>query len=422
MWVSDVHMRHKESPMQYTPPAPPAPSPTLPAPAPPRPVAPATLLAAFAGVPDPRRRQGTRYALPAVLALAVLAILANHGSVQAVAEWGAAQGAELLRALGFRDGRAPHQSTLHRLFRRLDPAPLTAALTAHFAPGAAPDPAARGSQGVAIDGKAQRGRLPFATAPGCPVHALTAYCHEQGVVLAQEAITSDAEKAEAELTVAPALVARLDWHGRVLTGDALFCQRALCERVLAAGGDYLLAVKENQPTLHADLALLFDPPADDPGDPLLDRREASTTDHGHGRRDEVRHLVASTDLVGYCAWPGLAQVIRLERTWRENGVVKRALHYAVTSLPPAAADPARLLALKRGPWAIENGLHRTKDTALGEDASRVHLGAGPAVLALLRDTAVSLLHRADCRQIARQLRHFSRHPVAALPLLGLAVP
>ena len=278
---------------------------------------------------------------------------------------------------------------------------------------------------MARDGKAQRGRLPFATAPGCPVHALAAYCHEHGVVLAQEPIDPAAapgDKAAAELTVAPALVGRLDWGGRVLTGDALFCQRALCRQVLAAGGDYLLLVKENQPTLHADLQLLFDPPADDPGAPPRDRREARSVDNGHGRRDEVRHLVASTDLVGYSDWPGLAQVLRLERTWRERGQTKRALHYGITSLPPAAADARRLLALKRGHWSIENGLHRTKDLALGEDASLVHLGAGPTVMALLRDTAVSLLHRAGCRQVARQLRHFSRRPVAALPLLGLAVP
>ena len=109
-------------------------------------------------------------------------------------------------------------------------------------------------------GKAQRGRLRF-QAGGCPVHALAAFCHEQGVVLAQEPIGGTADKAEAELTVAPALLARVDWRGRVLTGDALFCQRKLCRQVLDAGGDYLLVVKENQPALLADLALLFDPPA-----------------------------------------------------------------------------------------------------------------------------------------------------------------
>src|SRR5205823_2426204 len=139
--------------------------------------------------------------------------------------------------------RTPHQSTLHRLFRRLDPAALSAAVGRYFA-AAVPHPQGRGAQGAAIDGKAQRGRLAFAGGGGT-VHALAAYSHGAGVVLAQAEIRSTAEKAEAELTVAPAPIARLGWRGRVLTGDALFCQRHLCQQVLAAGGDYLLLVKEN---------------------------------------------------------------------------------------------------------------------------------------------------------------------------------
>jgi len=219
----------------------------------------ASLHAAFASVPDPRRAQGRRFALPALLTLAVAAILANHLTEQAIAEWGADQSRAVKQALGFPRGITPHQSTLQRLFRRLDPAALATALTRYFDPPAAGE-RPRGSQGVAVDGKAQRGRLPFEARAGCPVHALTAFCHDHAVVLAQEAIRSTADKAEAELTVAPALLARLDWAGRVLTGDALFCQRRVCDQVLAAGGDYLLVVKENQPTLYDDLRLLFDPP------------------------------------------------------------------------------------------------------------------------------------------------------------------
>ena len=139
------------------------------------------------------------------------------------------------------------------------------------------------------------------------MHALTAFCHECGVVLAQEPIERGADKSEGELTVAPALVARVTWPGRVLTGDVLFCQRRLCVQVLAAGGDYLLLVKEHQPTLFADLGLLFDPPAALGPAALLDRRAVSPRERGHGRQEEVRHLVASTDLTAYLAWPGVAQ-------------------------------------------------------------------------------------------------------------------
>jgi predicted transposase YbfD/YdcC len=386
----------------------------------PLPIAPRSLAAAFTRVPDPRRAASVVYPLGAILALAVTAILANQLSELAIAQWATRQPAERLHALGFLAGRTPCQSTLQRLFCKLDGQALAEALSAHFAPVAVPLPVVAGSQGVAIDGKAQRGRLPFQVG-GSPVHALTAFCHEHGVVLAAEPIERGAEKSEAELTVAPALVARVAWPGRVLTGDALFCQRALCAQVLAAGGDYLLLVKDNQPTLHADIALLFDPPAALGRADLLDRREVSTRERGHGRQQEVRHLIASTDLTTYLDWPGLEQVFRLERTWQEHGVSKQALLYGITSLAPESGPPERLLALKRGHWGIENGLHRVKDVTLGEDQSTLHSGQGPTVLAFLRDAAVSLLRRAGIPQIAARLREHAQDPAPALALV-LAPP
>ena len=387
----------------------------------PLPVSPRSLAAAFAHVPDPRRHASVTYALAAMLTLAVAAILANHLSVLAIAEWGARQSPDVLRTLGFPDGRTPCQSTLQRLFSKLDGHVLAAALSAHFAPPVVPVPEGDAVQGVAVDGKAQRGRLPFQEG-GCPVRALTAFCHEHSVVLAHEPIAQGADKGEAEVTVAPALLARVAWPGRVLTGDALFCQRHLCQQVLDAGGDYLLLVKENQPTLYHDIRLLFDPPPSLAALSLVDQREAQTHDRGHGRQDEVRHLVASTDLNDYVAWPGLAQVFRLTRTWREHGQTKQALRYGITSLRPEAGPPERLLALKRAHWRIENGLHRVKDVALGEDQSTIHRGQGPTVMALLREAALNLLRRNGVRQISARLRYHSQQPAAAVALLVAPPP
>jgi predicted transposase YbfD/YdcC len=384
-------------------------------------VSPRSLAAAFAHVPDPRRHASVTYALSAILTLAVAAILANHLSVLAIAEWGARQSPDVLRPLGFPDGRTPCQSTLQRLFSKLDGHVLAAALSAHFAPPVVLVPEGDAVQGVAVDGKAQRGRLPFQEG-GCPVHALTAFCHEHSVVLAHEPIVQGADKGEAEVTVAPALLARVAWPGRVLTGDALFCQRHLCQQVLDAGGAYLLLVKENQPTLYHDIRLLFDPPPSLAALPLLDQREGRTHDRGHGRQDEVRHLVASTDLNAYLTWPGLAQVFRLRRTWREHDQTKEALHYGITSLRPEVGPPERLLALKRAHWRIENGLHRVKDVTLGEDQSTIHRGQGPTVMALLREAALNLLRRNGVRQISARLRFHSQHPAAAVALLVAPPP
>jgi len=229
----------------------------------PPPVAP---LAAFAAVPDPRRAQGRRFALPAILALAVGALLANHLAVLAIAHGGARQRPALLPALGFRAGTTPHQSTSQRRFRVLDPPALSAAVGHHFA-AALPPPQRRGEQGVAID------------------------------------------------------------------------------------------------------------------------------------------------------WPGLAQVCRLERTWRRRGHEPRAIHYGSTSLPPTHADAARRLALTRGHRGIEKGLHYCKALAFGEDRCQARLGAGPMVMATSRDTALSLLHTTGGRDIAARLRHYGPSPGAVVALL-----
>jgi predicted transposase YbfD/YdcC len=386
------------------------------------PVPPWSLAATFAAVVDPRCRRGRRFTLAALLTLALAAMLANHLSPFAIAAWGAEQDAARKRAMGFAKGVTPHQSTFQRLFRRLDPAPLSAALADHSAAHASPDARMRGGEGVAIDGKAYRGALACAATAGCPIHVLTACTHDAGVVLAQEEIVSDAGKAEAELTAAPRLLARLDWRGRVLTGDALFCQRDLCQQVGDAGGDYLLIVKGNQPQMHRDIATLFASRADAAlraaSLPVWDTRAATAVDKGHGRV-EVRHLVASTALNDYLAWPGLAQVLMIERTWWERGKRHAAVRYGITSLPPTVADAERLLAVVRGHWQIENGLHYIKDVTLGEDRSLIHKGNGPSIMAILRDTAVSVLHRAGWRTIAARLRYYGGHPKEALALLGV---
>lgn len=249
-----------------------------------------SLAAAFTHGPDPRRQASRTDPLAALLSLVVTALLADQTSLLAVAAWGRRHGRAVLAALGLPDGTAPCQSTLQRLVCRLDPAAVSAALSAPCAPSVAPDPTRRGAQGVAIDGQAQGGRVQAAPRR-CPVHALTAFTHARPVVLAQEPIERGADTRAGERPGAPALLARLDWRGRVLPGDAQVWQRSVCQPGLTAG-------TETQPTPRRDIALLFDPPGAGRPPALDDRRVARTSETGPGRRAEVRHLVASTDLTG----------------------------------------------------------------------------------------------------------------------------
>lgn len=131
---------------------------------------------------------------------------------------------------------------------------------------------------MAIDGKAQRGRL-VVTDDG-PVHVLSAVCVETGLVVGTVPITVTTAKAQAELTDAPQLLAQLAWPGRVLTGDALFCQRTLCRQVLDAGGDDLLVVKDNQQELHTAITEYVDPPPALAGFPRDDWRTACWPSRG----------------------------------------------------------------------------------------------------------------------------------------------
>jgi predicted transposase YbfD/YdcC len=384
-----------------------------------------TLPQAFTHIPDPRRKQGTRYSVAAILSLAVVAVLANHTSVLAMAEWAARQTCHLRQALGFRRDTTPHQTTIQRLLARLEPADVAAAVERVFDPRTPGEVRRRGSQGVALDGKAQRGRLRHGATPTHPIHAVTAFCHDLGGVLAQ--LVVDARQHEAELTVAPDAIRQIAWQGRMRTGDALYCQQALCTQVVDAGGDYLLIVKENQPSLLADSMQVFRPlTAEEQARTgvhtvqALPMQIARTVEKGHGRLEE-RQIRVSSELAGYSSWPYLEQVFEFTRTWTSKGVTQQQVRYGVTSLPPEVGDPARLAALKRGHWQIENGLHYVKDVTLGEDASQTYVGTAADVFAMLRNIAISLLRRDGHRDIAAQLRRYSSYPHEALALLGLRV-
>ena len=217
---------------------------------------------------------------------------------------------------------------------------------------------------------------------------------------------------ESELSMARALLARVRIRGRVLTGDALYCQRWLCERVVEGGGDYLVMVKHNQKALYEDVELCFERPLLD-----VEYRYAETS-NVHGERIERRRLWATDMLKTYLDWPGHGQVLKIE-SWRTTkGKTTRKVRYAVTSLE-SGVSADRLLALVRGHWRIENGLHYVKDVAMGEDSSRVRTGSAPQVMAALRNTVLGIFRLCGIRQITDALRKIGWQPKGALKLLGL---
>ena len=135
--------------------------------------------------------------------------------------------------------------------------------------------------------------------------------------------------------------------GMVLTGDALYCQRQLCQRVVDYGGDYLFIVKINQRDLYNDIKLCFDRPVVDW--PYV----YAENEDWHGNRLEIRRLWVTDALMRYLDWPGHRQVIKVESTRCIKGKETTQVRYAVTSLGPDV-PPDKLLGFIRGHWGIEN--------------------------------------------------------------------
>lgn len=359
------------------------------------------LLTALANVPDSRKLQGKRHPLSAVLALAVVAVLSGASSLTAISQWGREQSAELLRLLGFTHWPGPCVATLHRIFRDLDVAALETVLTVWWQSWLP------GGGGLAIDGKTLRGSE---TEQQPAVQLLVAFGHRLNVALAQHAI-----KRHDEIGAAVELLGSLDLAGWIVTGDAKFTQKGLAEQITAAGGDYVLIVKENQPTLRSDIATLYSELAV-VADTVTETRSCTC----HGYRIERRSLAASSALRDYCVWPGLEQVLRIERTVvdKRNGTTHTEVHYGITSLAPDEADATRLASLVRGHWRIENRLHWVRDKDFAEDASRVRTKYAPQAMAIFRNVAISLLRlfgHYPC--LAACLRHCAYHPDLAISLV-----
>jgi predicted transposase YbfD/YdcC len=209
------------------------------------------------------------------------------------------------------------------------------------------------------------------------------------------------------------VLAQLDLQGRVVTGDALYAQKDLSRQVVAQGGDYFWVVKDNQPTLRADIALVFAAP------PWGERLDTYIEDRQHGDRREIRQLWTATALNAYLEWPYVQQVCCVQRSITRKGVTREETAYAITSLSPAKADARRSLQIWRGHWGIENRLHYVRDVTMREDASQVRCGAAPEVMATVRNVVVGLLRQAGATNIAAALRHYSYKPAEALALLGI---
>ena len=200
----------------------------------------------FEKISDPRRGQGRRYSLPAMLGIVIAATLSGRKTLRGIVRWGKKLLPEQLRELGIERGRAPCHSAMHDLFAKLPVQGVEDAL-GEWIQGQL-DGKAPGQ--IAIDGKTLRASK---SAEYPALHLLSAFCVDIHGVLREEAV---GEKAN-EITAAKAMLRNLPLKGAMVTGDAMFCQKELCQQILEGGGHFIFTVKDNQPGLKENVATTF---------------------------------------------------------------------------------------------------------------------------------------------------------------------
>jgi predicted transposase YbfD/YdcC len=328
-------------------------------------------IACFAGVVEPRQ-DNARHNLHEILLIALCTLLCGGEDCSDMALFGTAKEPFLRQFLRLRHG-IPSHDTFSRVFRLLDPAAFEACFTRFMQRFAA------GLEGViAIDGKTLRRSFDRASGKS-PLHLVHAWAVDQRLLLAQVAVDAKSN----EITAVPKLLGLLCLRGCIVTADALNCQRGIAAAVVAQGGDYALALKGNQGTLHDDVVAFFK----DPKRPATVTHTTVDGDHG---RIETRTSTVCQDIAWLQEdhdWPGLKAVGMILRT-REtpNGITQEPAYYLLST--PLSAE--RLGQVGRGHWAVENSLHWVLDVTFNEDQARNRADHGPQNLATLRRLALNV--------------------------------
>lgn len=341
----------------------------------------------FAELTDPRRREGV-YPLENIVVITLCAVLSGCDDFVSIAEWAEIKKEWLSQFLDLRAG-IPSHDRFNMIFRMLDPAEFEKCLlswitTLHEVTE---------GQVVAIDGKTLRRSFDKASSKAA-IHMVSAWATANSISLGQVVVD---EKSN-EIVAIPKLLEIIAVSGCLVTIDALGCQKEIARKIIDKQADYVLAVKENQPTLCAAIRDFFQEHLEDDLQRVAHRRY-ETHEKGHGRLDDRYYHLAKLpkDFAAAAGWAGLAAIgMAVRVTEHGDGRESSDVRYYICS---EYLSGKRFAEAVRGHWSIENSLHWQLDVTFGEDHSRVRAGHADANLSLLRRTALSLLKNNKTKKI-----------------------
>jgi len=345
---------------------------------------------ALGALRDPRRAQGLRYPLLSVVMIALMGMICGADNAEELEDWGAINEPWLAGFLPLPHG-TPTQDVFLAVFAALDPGAFRTVFLSWMELLRLGLRTA--GKHIAVDGKTSRGSVDTAH-QRLAIHTVSAWLSDEGLVLGQLKV---ADKAN-EIVAIPELLRTLDLRGATITIDAIGCQTEIAKSIVAGGGHYLLAVKENQPALYQDLVTTFAEAADDrrrtideQPRPVCERQTDS--DKGHGRLEqrtvELCHDLAWMTTAG--RWPKLATLIQVtrQRTVQATGKTTLETAYYISSDAHLHAPGAghRI----RRHWSVENELHWVLDMAFREDEARHRARYLAENFATLRHFALNLI-------------------------------
>lgn len=348
----------------------------------------------FESLSDPRHTRNRKHRLSDVVVIAVAAIVCGCDGPTAIHRWARNRGDWLRKYLTLANG-IPSRDCIRRLLLALKPEAFQQCFQNWIAAAFAPIPTAStatettmggGGRLVAIDGKSCRGSHDAANNLGV-LHLVSAWASEEGIALGQVAT----EEKSNEITAIPELLSRLNLHETLVTIDAMGCQIGIVEQIVSEGGDFVIAVKDNQPKLKAAIESFFEEQIERDFEDIT-YRVHETAEEAHGRIDERAYYLVKVprDIAAFDAWPrvkAIGYAIRLTR--HPDGRESSDIRYYILS---RYLSGKRFAEAVRGHWGIES-MHWTLDVTFREDDSRTRERTLANNLSWLRRFAVSLLKR-----------------------------